>query len=75
MKPPHIGRFDAGLFFLSTSTTRAQFVPIQLGLARNDLMNEYVRHVGSGIFAVPPGCREGEYLGARLFADAGRVIW
>ncbi len=63
-----LGRLDAGLFFLAYQRDpRKQFVPIQLALARTDLMNEYVRHVGSGIFAVPPGCREGGYLGAGLF--------
>jgi deferrochelatase/peroxidase EfeB len=29
-------------------------------------MNEYTRHTGSAVFAVPPGCREGGYLGAAL---------
>ena len=32
-----------------------------------DLMNEYVRHVGSGLWAVPPGAAPGSYVGAGLF--------
>jgi deferrochelatase/peroxidase EfeB len=30
-------------------------------------MNEYVRHVGSGIFAVPPGATADRPIGAGLF--------
>ena len=65
-----LGRLNAGLFFICFQRDpRTQFVPLQLNLARNDAMNEYVRHVGSGIFAVPPGAAEGSYVGARLFGD------
>lgn len=63
-----LGRLNAGLFFIAFQRDpRAQFVPIQLRLAKNDAMNEYVRHVGSGIFAVPPGASVGSYIGAGLF--------
>ena len=34
----------------------------------SDLLNEYIKHVGSGIWAVPPGIAEGGYLGETLFA-------
>jgi deferrochelatase/peroxidase EfeB len=64
-----LGRLNAGLFFICfQSDPREQFVPVQLNLARNDAMNEYLRHVGSGIFAVPPGARKGRSIGAGLFA-------
>jgi deferrochelatase/peroxidase EfeB len=64
-----LGRLNAGLFFICFQRDpREQFVPIQLSLARNDAMNEYVRHVGSGIFAVPPGATSGSFVGAGLFA-------
>ncbi|QNE47543.1 deferrochelatase/peroxidase EfeB [Glaciihabitans sp. INWT7] len=63
-----LGRLNAGLFFIAFQRDpRTQFVPIQLKLAGNDAMNEYLRHVGSGIFAVPPGAREGSFVGAALF--------
>jgi len=63
-----LGRLNAGLFFICfQSDPREQFVPIQLSLSRNDAMNEYVRHVGSGIFAVPPGATESRPIGAGLF--------
>jgi deferrochelatase/peroxidase EfeB len=64
-----LGRLDAGLFFIAFQRDpRTQFIPIQLKLAGNDAMNEYLRHVGSGIFAVPPGAREGSFVGAALFS-------
>ncbi|PJJ62253.1 iron uptake transporter deferrochelatase/peroxidase subunit [Compostimonas suwonensis] len=63
-----LGRLNAGLFFICFQRDPAtQFVPIQLNLAKNDRMNEYIRHVGSGIFAVPPGASEGGYIGSGLF--------
>ncbi|TBN57344.1 deferrochelatase/peroxidase EfeB [Glaciihabitans arcticus] len=63
-----LGRLNAGLFFICFQRDpRTQFVPVQLSLARNDAMNEYVRHVGSGIFAVPPGATSDRPIGAGLF--------
>jgi deferrochelatase/peroxidase EfeB len=63
-----LGRLNAGLFFICFQRDpREQFVPIQLQLAKNDAMNEYLRHVGSGIFAVPPGARKGASIGDGLF--------
>ncbi|WP_368499348.1 iron uptake transporter deferrochelatase/peroxidase subunit [Herbiconiux sp. A18JL235] len=63
-----LGRLNAGLFFIAFQRDpRTQFIPIQMNLAKNDAMNEYVRHVGSGIFAVPPGASEGGYVGETLF--------
>ncbi|HEY8912051.1 iron uptake transporter deferrochelatase/peroxidase subunit [Lacisediminihabitans sp.] len=65
-----LGRLNAGLFFIAFQRDpRTQFVPIQLRLAKNDQMNEYIRHVGSGIFAVPPGAGSGGYVGQTLFGD------
>ncbi|WP_405094532.1 iron uptake transporter deferrochelatase/peroxidase subunit [Micromonospora sp. NBC_01412] len=64
-----LGRLDAGLFFIAYQRDpRKQFVPIQTRLARNDAMNEYLRHVSSGIFACPPGVRDGgDHWGRSLF--------
>ena len=64
-----LGRLDAGLFFICFNRdSRRQFVPIQQSLARSDRMNEYVKHVGSAIFAVPPGASENGWVGETLFA-------
>lgn len=62
-----LGRLDAGLFFLAFQRSPEQFVAVQRRLS-TDLMNEYIRHIGSGIWAVPPGVEPGSYLGAPLFA-------
>jgi len=62
-----LGRLDAGLFFLSYQRSPEQFIRLQKALA-TDLMAEYVKHVGSGIWAVPPGATAGSYVGAGLFA-------
>ncbi|MFT3798341.1 iron uptake transporter deferrochelatase/peroxidase subunit [Microbacterium sp.] len=62
-----LGQLDAGLFFLSYQRTPDQFVALQRTLS-TDLMNEYTQHIGSGIWAIPPGARAGSYVGAPLFA-------
>ncbi len=59
------GRLDAGLFFLSFQRSPQQFIDLQRTLA-TDTLNEYIRHVGSAIFAVPPGARAGGYIGETL---------
>ncbi|WP_405061854.1 iron uptake transporter deferrochelatase/peroxidase subunit [Kribbella sp. NBC_01505] len=64
-----LGRLDAGLFFLAYQRDpRKQFIPIQKQLARSDTLNEYIHHVGSGIFACPGGVAPGSYWGEKLFA-------
>jgi deferrochelatase/peroxidase EfeB len=30
-------------------------------------MMEYLQHTGSGIFAIPPGISEGQFIGEPLF--------
>lgn len=64
-----VGRIDAGLLFISyQKDLEKQFVPIQRALANNDRMNEYVKVVGSGAFACPPGLKPGQYWGHQLFS-------
>jgi deferrochelatase/peroxidase EfeB len=62
-----LGRLDAGLFFLSFQRDPAQFVTVQRSLAGHDALNEYIKHVGSAIFAVPPGAQQGGSIGDALF--------
>ena len=62
-----LGRLDAGLFFLSFQRSPEQFIRVQRTLS-TDIMNEYIRHVRSGLWAVPPGAEPGSYIGAGLFA-------
>ncbi|WP_328740146.1 iron uptake transporter deferrochelatase/peroxidase subunit [Streptomyces erythrochromogenes] len=65
-----LGRLDAGLFFLAYQRdVRTGFVPIQRNLAKSDVLNEYIQHVGSAVFAVPPGVRDkDDWWGRALFA-------
>jgi deferrochelatase/peroxidase EfeB len=62
-----LGRLDAGLFFLAYQRDPAQFIALQRRLS-TDLLNEYISHVGSGIWAIPPGAGEGGYVGQPLFS-------
>jgi deferrochelatase/peroxidase EfeB len=59
------GRLDAGLFFLSFQRSPSQFVAIQRALT-TDVLNEYIRHVGSAIFLVPRGAQPGGFVGETL---------
>ena len=63
------GLLDAGLFFIAyQKDPRTQFVPIQTRLGTSDLLNEYIRHTGSALFAVPPGLTgAGDWWGKSLF--------
>jgi deferrochelatase/peroxidase EfeB len=65
-----LGRLNAGLFFIAYQRDpHRQFVPVQQQLARLDRMNEYIRHVSSGLFAVPPGVSAADdHWGRSLFA-------
>lgn len=65
-----LGRLDAGLFFMAYQRDpRTQFVPVQMALAKRDPLNEYIKHVSSGLFACPPGVRDaGDHWGRALFA-------
>jgi len=61
-----LGQLAAGLFFISMQRSPEQFSAVQRSLA-TDALNEYIRHVSSAVFAVPPGASDGSYVGAPLF--------
>ena len=65
-----LGRLDAGLFFLAYQRdVRKGFIPVQRSLAHADALNEYIQHVGSAVFAVPPGVRDkDDWWGRALFS-------
>ena len=63
-----LGQLDAGLFFLSFQRDPEAFVRVQRRLGSNDKLNEYIKHVGLGVWVIPPGVRRGGYLGEGLFA-------
>jgi deferrochelatase/peroxidase EfeB len=65
---PELGQLDAGLFFIAFQRdAHKQFAAIQTRLG-TDALNEYIKHVSSGLFAVPPGVRDRrDYVGRALF--------
>jgi deferrochelatase/peroxidase EfeB len=61
------GVLDAGLLFISYQRSPEQFIALQRKLGSSDRLNEYIAHIGSGLFFVPPAPRRGSYLAERLF--------
>lgn len=58
---------DSGLIFISyQADVDRQFTPIQRRLDELDLLNEWTIPIGSAVFALPPGCSEGGYVGETL---------
>ncbi|MGW3242692.1 iron uptake transporter deferrochelatase/peroxidase subunit [Streptomyces sp. NPDC001070] len=66
-----LGRLDAGLFFIAYQRdVRDGFIPLQTRLAKLDSLNEYIQHVGSAVYAVPPGVRgKDDWWGRELFQN------
>ncbi|MFD7897301.1 iron uptake transporter deferrochelatase/peroxidase subunit [Streptomyces sp. NPDC059743] len=61
------GTPDAGLLFVCWQADPLKgFVPVQRKLDRGDALSAFIRHEASGLFAVPGGARQGEYVGQRL---------
>jgi deferrochelatase/peroxidase EfeB len=63
-----LGFLDAGLLFIAYMHDPASFVKLQTRLGSSDQLNEYIAHIGSAVFAVPPAPKKGHYLGEALFA-------
>jgi deferrochelatase/peroxidase EfeB len=63
-----LGQLDAGLLFLAYMNDPAAFVKLQTKLGSSDRLNEYIAHIGSAVFAVPPAPTSGSYLAKDLFA-------
>jgi deferrochelatase/peroxidase EfeB len=58
---------DDGLLFLAFQRDpRRQFVPLQRRLTRHDALHAHTRHIGSAVFAIPPGARPSESLAQAL---------
>ena len=64
---PESGTLVGGLFFIAFMKSPRQFIQLQQALAA-DALNEYIQHVGSAVFACPPGLRPGQHWGDGLFA-------
>jgi deferrochelatase/peroxidase EfeB len=63
-----VGQIDAGLLFIAYMNDPAHFVTLQTRLGSSDRLNEYISHVGSALFAIPPAPKQGSYIGAQLFS-------
>jgi deferrochelatase/peroxidase EfeB len=61
------GELNAGLLFIAYQNDPRAFIQLQNRLGGHDLLNEYIRHIGSAIFAVPPAPEKGHYLAQALF--------
>lgn len=60
---------ESGLIFLSYQADVAgQFLPMLARLDAADALNEWTTTIGSAVFAVPPGFREGGWLAQRLLS-------
>ncbi len=60
---------NSGLLFAAfCANPLTQFLPVQRRLAEKDLLNLWTTPIGSAVFAILPGAREGEILGQGLVA-------
>ncbi|WP_433371981.1 Dyp-type peroxidase [Streptosporangium sp. CA-115845] len=63
------GHADSGLLFASYQADIArQFIPVQRRLDEADLLNEWTTPIGSAVFAIPPGCSPGGWIGDTLLS-------
>jgi len=63
--------YDAGLLFLAYQRDpRTGFIKIFENMSKLDMMNQFATHTGGGLFAIPGGMAEGEFVGQRLFETA-----
>jgi deferrochelatase/peroxidase EfeB len=63
-----LGELEAGLFFIAFQRDpEKQFVALQRKLGQFDALNEYIKHVGSAVFAVPGGTRPGGFVAEEMF--------
>lgn len=61
------GNLLGGLFFVAFMKDPQQFVTLQRKLGAGDALNEYIQHIGSGLFVCPPGLTPGEDWAHQLY--------
>ncbi|MEI9906787.1 MAG: iron uptake transporter deferrochelatase/peroxidase subunit [Actinomycetota bacterium] len=64
-----VGRTSAGLFFMAYQKSLSKnFIPVLQSLASQDALNEYISHIGTGVFAIPSGVlSRNDFIGQQLF--------
>ncbi|GAA4369368.1 Dyp-type peroxidase [Paeniglutamicibacter cryotolerans] len=68
----YVDGVESGLLFASyQADVEKQFLPIQRRLAGADLLNQWTTPLGSAVYAIPPGCLPGGFIGGGL-PEAGR---
>lgn len=60
------GTHDVGLIFTSFQSELGRFTKIQETLARFDSLNQWATPVGSALFIIPPGVKDGDWVGSSL---------
>jgi deferrochelatase/peroxidase EfeB len=63
------GRQAGQLFCCFQQDPQKGFIPIQRRLSHSDALNTHTQHVGSAIFAIPPGVQVGQGWSAALFGQ------
>lgn len=64
------GTPNVGLLFAAyMANMEQQFVPVQQRLADLDILNTWTTPIGSAVFALPPGCQPGGYIGEGLLSS------
>ncbi|WP_201521832.1 Dyp-type peroxidase [Gulosibacter hominis] len=62
-----LGRLNAGLFFVAFVKEPERFAKVHRSMARDDMFVEYLKTTGSAVFVIPPGIRDGQFIGQQLF--------
>jgi deferrochelatase/peroxidase EfeB len=68
--PPwrHAMELDAGLLFICYQRDpRTGFIRIFDRMSKFDMLNQFVTHIGGGMFACPGGVQAGQFVGQALF--------
>jgi deferrochelatase/peroxidase EfeB len=61
-------QLDAGLLFVAYMNDPKHFVTLQTKLGSSDRLNEYISHIGSALYVLPPAPKAGGYIGEKLFS-------
>jgi dye decolorizing peroxidase len=65
--PDATGQADSGMIFVAyQADIDRQFSPVQRRLAEHDLLNKWITPIGSAVFAIPPGCQPGGWIGEEV---------
>lgn len=64
--------YDAGLLFVCYQRDpRTGFIRLYERMSKFDMLNQFVTHVGSGVFACPGGAADGRFIGQSLLDRNG----